>query len=149
VSTNRPSLTKKHTRTTTENTNAALDAGVEFFIDGNHYKVVFGDLTALDTRALRAQVGMTFPQLLDAVLGQDMDTDVVAAVIWLSRYLEGERNLTYDEVAVTVGYEVIEKIRVGAAAERKRLADEARAAKKTTPAKKTTAKPAEDDDPEG
>lgn len=144
----RPSLTRKHTRSTTENTNAELDVGVEFFIDGEHYKVVLGDLTALDTRALRAQVKMTFPQILDAVLGADVDTDVVAAVIWLSRYLDGEKTLTYDEVAGSIGYEVLEKIREGQAAERKRLADEARAAKKT-PAKKAAAKPTGDEDPEG
>lgn len=145
----RPSLTKKSTRSSRENEDSYLDTGVEFFIDGKHYKITVGDLSALDARELRRQVGLTFHQILREVFSDDGDLDMIAAVIWLARYVNGdERDLTYAEVAGDLGYDVLEKIREGAAAERKRVAAEVKAAKKA-PAKKAAAVKDEDgSDPE-
>ena len=109
----RPSTQRQHTRTSEKKRDAALDEGIKLTIDDVTYEVRSGDLTALDARALRQQVKMTFPELLEA-LGESPDIDLIAALVWLARRLKGERNLTYDEVAEDMGYDVFDSIDMAA-----------------------------------
>lgn len=58
-------------------------------------------MTALDVRALREQTGMSYNRLI-RVATQDMDIDLLAAIVWMARRVNGERDLTYTEVASAV-----------------------------------------------
>lgn len=111
----RPTLQKKQTRAASEKVDSALDMGAAFTIDGVEYKITTGDLSALDVRELRKQVGMSFPHLLALLFSdEDSDIDAIAAILWLARRVNGdEPNLTFDEVAAETGYDVITKIREG------------------------------------
>lgn len=111
----RPSLAKKATRASKQKVDDALDMGAAFTIDGTEYKITTGDLSALDVRELRKQVGMSFPHLLSILFSDDdSDIDAIAAILWLARRVNGdEPDLTFDEVAAETGYDVITKIREG------------------------------------
>lgn len=108
---NRPSLARKDTRTAKGKRDAALDEGVRLIVDGEVYEVRAGDLNALESRELRRQVGMTFPQLVDD-LDRAPDIDLIAALMWLARRLRGERDVTFEDVASEVGYDVMEDIEI-------------------------------------
>lgn len=112
----RPSLARKTTRKEKERQDSSLEVGAQFTIDGETYRIVMGDLSALDIMALRKQVGITFPALIGKLFDEDdSDIDLIAAVLWLARRVNGdEPNLKYEEVAAEVGYDVIEKIRESA-----------------------------------
>ena len=101
--------TRQHTRTTEAKRNAELDQGIRIDLDGQVYEVRAGDLTALDTGALRRATGLSFLGLLEA-LGTSPDIDLIAAVVWLSRRLKGERGLPYEAVAEEMGYDVLDRI---------------------------------------
>lgn len=109
----RPSLAKKASRKEKEKQDSSLDVGAQFTIDGETYRVVMGDLSALDIMALRKQVGLTFPALIGKLFDEDdSDIDLIAAVLWLARRVNGgEPTLKYEDVASEIGYDVIEKIR--------------------------------------
>lgn len=107
--TQRPTTARKVTRKTEAKRDAALDEGLKLTIDGAEYVVRAGDLTALDSRELRKQVGMSFAALLQA-FNTDPDIDLIAAVMWLARRIKGEAQLTYDDVAGEVGYDVLDQI---------------------------------------
>lgn len=110
----RPSLAKKTTRATKEKLDSALDMGAEFTIDGTKYQITTGDLSALDVRELRKQTGYSFSNLLALLFSEDSDIDVIAAVLWLARRVNGdEPNLSFAEVAAETGYDVITKIQDG------------------------------------
>lgn len=110
----RPTLKKTQNRQERAKMDDALDMGARFTIDDTVYEITTGDLSALDVQALRKQVGMSFPNLLANLFGDDSDIDAIAAVLWLARRVNGgEPNLTYNEVAAEVGYDVITKIREG------------------------------------
>jgi hypothetical protein len=113
VTTKRPSLTHKSSRKEKERVDGALEMGVQFTIDGVEHRVVMGDLSALDIRALRSEVGITFPSLLAKLFSDDeTDIDLIAAAVWLARRVNGgEPSLKYVEVASEMGYDVIQKIR--------------------------------------
>lgn len=111
----RPPLTKKHTRDSKANQDAALDMGVTLTLDGKPYTVRTGDLTALDARELRRQVGLSLPQVIAGAMSDATDIDILAAIIWLARYVNGERTLTYEDVAGEIGYDVLERFEVDAA----------------------------------
>lgn len=107
----RPSLNRKPSRKGKEAVDNALEMGVQFTIDGTVHKVVMGDLCALDVKALREQVGLSFPNLLGKIFSDDSDIDLIAAAVWLARRVNGgEPNLKYVDVAGEMGYDVIEKI---------------------------------------
>lgn len=108
----RPTLQKANTRTTKAKQDAALDMGMTLTLDGKDYTVRTGDLTALDARELRRQVGMSFPQVIAGALSDATDIDILAAIIWLARFVNGEKNLTYEDVAGEIGYDVLERFEV-------------------------------------
>lgn len=108
----RPPLQKKNTRTTKANQDAALDLGLTLTLDGEDYTIRTGDLTALDARELRRQVGMSLPQLIAGALSDATDIDILAAIIWLARFVNGERTVTYEDVAGEIGYDVLDKFDV-------------------------------------
>jgi hypothetical protein len=108
----RPTLQKANTRTSKAKQDAALDLGMTLTLDGKDYTVRTGDLTALDARELRRQVGMSFPQVIAGALSDATDIDILAAIIWLARYVNGERALTYEDVAGEIGYDVLDKFEV-------------------------------------
>ena len=101
----RPALDRKHTRKTEEKRNEALDLGLTIKVDGAEYTVRQGDLTSLDTMALRRETGFSFRALLSA-FESDPDVDLVAALVWLSRRIDGERMLSFADVASEIGYDV-------------------------------------------
>lgn len=105
---------RKHTRKTEEKRTDALDEGIRMRFDGEVYSITAGDLTALDSRALRQQAGITFPKLLEQA-AEDFDLDTLACLIWLARRVNGERTLTFDEVAASVGYDDLETLDFNAA----------------------------------
>lgn len=105
----RPSAARQRTRTTEAKRDDALDQGAKITVDGSEYVVRAGDLSALDSRALRKEVGVSFIQLINE-LQSDADIDSIAAIMWLARRIKGEVTLRYDEVAAEVGYDVLETI---------------------------------------
>lgn len=107
----RPSASRKHTRSTEANRASGLDEGIRITIEGVVYEVRSGDLTARDARELRRQVGMTFPTLLES-LGADPDIDLIAALVWLSRRINGEQ-VAYDDIADEMGYDVFDTLTLG------------------------------------
>lgn len=102
---NRPKLERKHTRKTEEHRGEALDIGLKIKVDGKTYTVRQGDLTAMDANALRRETGHSFMGLMRA-FGTDPDIDLIACVVWLSRRTNGERGLSFEEVAEEIGYDV-------------------------------------------
>lgn len=71
---------------------------------GVDYTIRQGDVCAADAAALRRDVGYSFVGLMSAG-AKDPDIDIFAAIIWLARRAEGERSLTFDEVAQDVTYD--------------------------------------------
>lgn len=78
--------------------------GVTIMVDGRTYSVFAKDLSALDTAALRRELGLSFRGLLEAG-NTDPDIDLLAGVMWLSRRVAGESSLTYAEVASAFTYD--------------------------------------------
>lgn len=103
----RPSLAKKSSRKEKEKQDSILEDGVKITINGEELQVQAGDLNALHARALRREVGVTFPGLVSILQSSYFDIDMVAALIWLRRIIDGE-DVTYDEVASETGYDVLE-----------------------------------------
>lgn len=114
MSNTRPSTARKVTRKTEAKRDASLDEGLKIAIDGTEYEVRRGDLTALDSRELRRQVGMSFVAVIREC-GTDPDIDLIAAVVWLARRVKGEIHLTYNDVAAEMGYDVLDTIEFGEA----------------------------------
>lgn len=100
----RPNLVRQSAQAQKKRTEA-LDEGLTITVDGTAYTVVQGDLTSLDTMALRRETGYSFRRLLEA-FRDDPDVDLIAALVWLSRRVQGERMLSFAEVADEIGYDV-------------------------------------------
>jgi len=83
---------------------AANGKGIRVTLDGKTYEVWEGDLSAVDISQLRRQAGYSFLGLLNAAT-TDMDLDVVAALVWLARRVEGQTNLPFEVVAREVTYD--------------------------------------------
>ena len=111
----RPSLAKKQTRASKQKTDEALDFGVRITLEGEVYEIRAGDLNALDSLALKQQVGMTFPQLVVETSAGNPDLVEFAAIIWLARRLNGERDLPFTDVAADINYRKILEAQVEAA----------------------------------
>ena len=105
TATTRPPLQRRVTRASESKRNAELDMGLSISVDGKVYTVRQGDLTSLDTMALRRETGYSFMGLLKAFQA-DPDIDLIAALVWLSRRIDGEVMLGYGEVAGEIGYDV-------------------------------------------
>jgi len=101
----RPNLNRKVTPKSEAKRDEALNQGLSLTVDGRVYTVRAGDLTGMDAAALRREVGMSFMGLMKA-MQSDPDVDLIAALMWLSRRIEGEKLLSYEEVAQEVGYDV-------------------------------------------
>ena len=82
----------------------ARGQGIRVTLEGQSYEVWEGDLSALDIAMLRREAGYSWLGLLRAAT-TDMDLDVVAALAWLARRVNGERNLPFEAVASQVNYE--------------------------------------------
>jgi hypothetical protein len=108
-------LTKKQTQASRKAQEDALDFGVRICIDDDVYEIRAGDLNALDSLALKQQVGMTFPQLVVETSAGNPDLVEFAAIIWLARRLAGERDLPFTEVAKDIDYRKILSAKVDAA----------------------------------
>lgn len=100
----RPSTQRKSTTKTEANRKAALDQGISIKFDSKTYTVRMGDLSANDTMALRRATGMSFMAILSLPPAQ-FDIDVIAAIVWLARRVDGEYGLEYETVATLVGYD--------------------------------------------
>lgn len=101
----RPSTARKQTRTTKAKRTEVLDRGITIRVDGEEYTVRDGDLTSLDTMELRRATGMSFVQVTMA-MQEAADIDLIAALVWLSRRIDGERGLPFSVVAQEIGYDV-------------------------------------------
>ena len=101
----RPSIQRKQTRATEAKRKSEQDLGISIRVEGTDYTVRHGDLTSLDTMALRRETGLSFMGLLSAFETQP-DIDLIAALVWLARRIEGERMLTFADVAREIGYDI-------------------------------------------
>jgi hypothetical protein len=101
----RPSAARRNTKATEKQRDAEMDLGIKILVDGTEYTVRQGDLTSLDTMSLRRETGMSFAGLM-AAFQKDPDIDLVAALVWLSRRIDGEMMLSYADVAGEIGYDV-------------------------------------------
>ncbi len=79
------------------------DAGVEIALNGKTYKLAMSDCTALDAKDCRRQTGMSLNTIFGSASGES-DLDSIAAMVWLARRHDGERELTYDDVASEITY---------------------------------------------
>lgn len=107
VAPERPSLAPKHTRKTEAKRSDAMDEGIRIGLGDEVYEVRIGDLNALSERALRRQYGCSFTAMTQE-FEADPGLDSIAAVVWLSRYINGETDLSYDEVALEINLEFFE-----------------------------------------
>lgn len=99
TSTQRPSIQRKHTRSTDAKAEAELDSGLRISLDGDVFEVRLGDINSALTRELRQKSGMGFNQLMH-LAASDPDTDIIAAFVWVARRLRGE-DVEFDDVVVT------------------------------------------------
>lgn len=109
VAPERPSLAPKHTRKTEAKRSDALDQGIRIELDGEVYEVRSGDLTAVHSRMLRRECGVSFVQLMEE-LETACDIDSIAIVIWLARRLRGEELISYEDVANGIDYSIQDRM---------------------------------------
>jgi hypothetical protein len=102
--TRRPSAARQHTRTSKAAKDAEMDLGLTIKLDGEEYTVRQGEMTSMDTMALRRETGYSFRGLIEA-FQRDPDIDLIAALVWLARRLGGERLLSFEEVATGIDYD--------------------------------------------
>lgn len=96
---NRPSLARKHTRSSEQSRNDALNAGLRITIDGEHYEARLRDVPPSLARELRRESGMGFIELMKEI-SREPDADLLSAFVWVARRLRGEF-VAFDEVEVT------------------------------------------------
>lgn len=99
----RPSTARKHTRTTEAERKAELNRGIRLTIEGVTYEARLRHVTPEIARELRAQTGLGFMGLMNA-MSYDPDVDLVQAFVWVARRIKGERLSLAD---VDVDYEAI------------------------------------------
>lgn len=78
--------------------------GIQVDYNGKTYVVRQGDITAQDARALRKETGFSWLGLMREA-GKDFDIDLVAAIVWFARRLDGDRDLAFDDVADEITYD--------------------------------------------
>lgn len=101
----RPTTARKVTRKTEERQDAALDQGIAFTdVDGTRLQVRVRDVKGVHDAALVAAIGTDFMGLL-ATLEQRQGTDLLAAVVWFGRLVNGRDAGDYLEVRDSFGYE--------------------------------------------
>jgi len=103
--TQRPALQRQHTRTTDEKRDSGLDEGVSFLDeDGTRLNVRVRDVKGSHDAALVASIGLDFMGLLSA-LSQRQGLDLLSAVVWFGRLVNGRDAGTYESVRDDFGYE--------------------------------------------
>jgi len=103
--TQRPALQRQHTRTTDEKRDSGLDEGVSFLDeDGTRLNVRVRDVKGSHDAALVAATGLDFMGLLSA-LSQRQGLDLLSAVVWFGRLVNGRDAGTYESVRDDFGYE--------------------------------------------
>ena len=98
--TQRPSLQRKHTRTTKANKAEALDTGMTVVMPDGTHTVRIGDVTPQIARELRAAIGTGVLGLMEQLGSKDADLDLVQAFIFVARRIAGEA-VTLDDCEVT------------------------------------------------
>ena len=68
-------------------------------VDGQKWVLDFSDLTAIDAKDFRREVGFPLASVLSG--GEAEDLDVYAGLVWLARRKD-EPKLTFAEVAATI-----------------------------------------------
>ena len=68
----------------------ATGVGIKVVEAGKVYQVHLGEMSGLDVAELRAQTGLSTSGLLRQAIN-DPDIDTIAAVVWLARWLAGDR----------------------------------------------------------
>lgn len=77
--------------------------GLQIVLDGRTHTVRESDLTPHDVRALRKEVGFSWAGL-SRELQRDPDIDLIAALVWLARRIDGDE-VPYDQVLDEIGYD--------------------------------------------
>lgn len=73
-------------------------------VGGVRYPLAFDAISARLAGECRRACGMS-PRELVENLRKSPDIDLVAALVWLSRRLNGDPKVTYDEIADEIGYD--------------------------------------------
>lgn len=100
-----PSRAEQRTRDQDRAAQDQRDRPVEAHVrvDGKLYVFSVSDASAEDAAALRRATGMSLQGLFRAAL-EDLDIDVVAALVWLVRRQQ-EPRLRYEAVAAEISYD--------------------------------------------
>ena len=102
--TKRPSAARKHTRTTEAKQDAELDQGISFTDeDGTRLTVRVRDVKGKHDAALVAATGVDFMGLM-AKASERQGTDLMAALVWFGRLVNGREDKSYDETLEDFGY---------------------------------------------
>lgn len=100
----RPSTQRQHTRTTEAKRSDELERGVAFTdTDGARLQVRLGDVRGSHDAALVRAVGLDFMGLLEATTKRQ-GLDLLAAVVWFGRLVNGRDAGTYEETLESFGY---------------------------------------------
>lgn len=84
--------------------------GMKIELDGRTYVVRESDISPHDIRALRSETGFSWAGL-GRELQKDPDLDLIAALIWLARRIEGDE-VDYDTLLDELSYDSDMKIGV-------------------------------------
>lgn len=105
MSNTRPSAARKHTRTTKASKVDELDRGIAFTdADGTRVQVRIRDVKGSHDAALVGLIGLDFMGLLEAI-SRRQGLDLLAAVVWFGRLVNGRDSESYAELLDTFGYE--------------------------------------------
>lgn len=100
----RPSAARKQTRKTHAKRDEALEQGIAFTDDdGTRLQVRVRDVKGRHDAALVAAIGLDFMGLLDA-LSRRQGLDLLAAVVWFGRLVNGREAGTYEATVDDFGY---------------------------------------------
>lgn len=100
--TQRPSIQRKHTRSTKAKQDAELDETFAIRVDGEVYKITPADLTGAQEFRIRQATGMSVTQVitnLQAAPGVDM----LGVFMWIARTTAGEK-VELMEVLESISY---------------------------------------------
>lgn len=104
--TKRPSLERKHTRKTIEKHDAELDQGIAVTDDdGVRLQVRIRDVRGSHDRALYGLVGHNFTGLLEELEKRPGALDLMAAVLWFARLVNGRDTGDFEELLDSFGFE--------------------------------------------
>jgi hypothetical protein len=100
----RPSSARRHTRTTEAKADDELDRGIAFTDDdGTRIQVRVRDVKGTHDAALVAATGYDFFGLMEAAT-QRTGLDLLAALIWFGRMVNGRGDKTYAETLEELDY---------------------------------------------